>query len=457
MNNFAQASPELSSGLFVYQDISKLLPIYQSKVISFDGELKEHINYKKPFFYIENGDLIALCTGNLLLKLKAFKNSILLKTPSQEMLIDNINTVEYLDGIINLLQNKHKAFIPMAVNYSFINLMEDIYEPDDELLTIMLFSDNIIYSKKDGCFFNITCSNEAKTVLKKCTMQEDHYKNGTILYKTPKEDYIDIVKKAKEDIRNGEIFQIVLSQYTLIDSNITPLELFNRLYENNKSDYMIMFNDDEKTVVCASPETLVKVENNTVKTYPIAGTYRINSQTPEEIENKKYQILKDTKELSEHMMLVDLARNDLGRISEAGSVKVEEFLRIKALYNLIHIYSVVSGKLKEKSLLKVLLSTFPAGTLTGAPKIRAMQLIDTYEKTKRGLYGGAIGYFYEGNMDFAIAIRMAVKGNNLNIYKVQTGAGIVHLSNPENEYNECITKSRAILHALGVEIDDSSN
>lgn len=361
-----------------------------------------------------------------------------------------------LDSILEILIQKN-AYITCQFNYHAVNLLEDIYSADSPYIVLNVYRKNVLVDKLTGkktLLVSKESEKDAEVDFKRYQRSLFDVKSN-VVFSTPKEYFISTVKQAKEDIRNGEIFQIVLSQIILVKSNISTNHLFYTMKERNPSEYSIVINNEESQVICFSPETLIKKKGNTVKTFPIAGTYRINEG--DDVAQKKIEILKDKKEISEHVMLVDLARNDLGRISKPGTVKVEEYLRIKRLYNLIHIYSVVTGELEEKSLTKTILSVFPAGTLTGAPKIRAMQLIEKYERQRRDLYGGAIGYIYKDQFDLAIAIRMAVKDKKESIIKLQSGAGIVNLSVPENEYQECLTKLRAFLRIMEVNEDDIVN
>ena len=215
----------------------------------------------------------------------------------------------------------------------------------------------------------------------------------------------------------------------------------------NPSPYMFYFSGTDVEVAGASPETLVKLENGILHTFPLAGT-RPRGKTDEEDKVLEAELLKDKKELAEHNMLVDLGRNDLGKISKFGSVRVEKLHSIERYSHVMHIGSTVRGEIKaEYDALSAIEAVLPAGTLSGAPKIRACQLISELENNKRGIYGGAIGYIdFSGNMDTCIAIRIAYKKNG-KVF-IRSGAGIVADSDPEKEYNECINKAKAVVHAL---------
>lgn len=262
-----------------------------------------------------------------------------------------------------------------------------------------------------------------------------------------KEHFCENVVKAKEYIKNGDIFQVVLSQRLCIETEEDPLTVYRALRIINPSPYMYFLKFDAYKLVGASPEMLVRVEEGVVETCPIAGT-RKRGKCKEEDEQLEKELLADQKELAEHTMLVDLGRNDIGRVSKFGSVVVKDPLHIERYSHVMHIVSNVQGKLKEdKTPFDVLVSILPAGTLSGAPKVRAMEIIDELETVKRGPYGGAIGYLsFNGNLDSCITIRTMIFKDN-KIY-VQAGAGIVADSIPELEFEETLNKARALLTAI---------
>jgi anthranilate synthase component 1 len=262
------------------------------------------------------------------------------------------------------------------------------------------------------------------------------------------DEYIAKVMRAKEEIISGEAFQIVLSQRFSMECSADAIDVYRMLRLRNPSPYMYLFRfEGGIDVVGSSPEALVKVTQGEVMVHPIAGT-RKRSQSPEEDMRLSEELLSDPKERAEHLMLVDLGRNDLGRICTPGSVEVIDFMSVERYSHVMHIVSTVTGKLSpEKSAVDALFATFPAGTLSGAPKPRAMEIIEELEPHRRGLYGGAIGYLdFTGNIDTCIAIRTAL------IYKgrayVQAGAGVVADSVAESENQECINKAAAVLGAI---------
>ena len=262
-----------------------------------------------------------------------------------------------------------------------------------------------------------------------------------------KETYCGMVEKAKRHIREGDIFQIVLSNRLSAPFEGSLLNTYRVLRTINPSPYMFYFSGTDVEVAGASPETLVKLENGVLHTFPLAGT-RPRGRTEEEDSALEAELLADEKELAEHNMLVDLGRNDLGKISKFGTVQVEKLHSVEHYSHVMHIGSTVRGEIADgRDALDAIEAVLPAGTLSGAPKIRACQLIGELENNKRGIYGGAIGYIdFTGNMDTCIAIRIAYKKNG-KVF-VRSGAGIVADSVPEKEYQECLNKARASLKAL---------
>lgn len=262
-----------------------------------------------------------------------------------------------------------------------------------------------------------------------------------------KERYCDMVESAKAYIREGDIFQIVLSNRLAAPFEGSLLNTYRVLRTLNPSPYMFYFSGTDVEVAGASPETLVKLEDGVLHTFPLAGT-RPRGKTEAEDQALEAELLADEKELAEHNMLVDLGRNDLGKLSRFGTVEVESLHSIERFSHVMHIGSTVRGMIRDdKDALDAVEAVLPAGTLSGAPKIRACQLIGELENNKRGIYGGAIGYIdFTGNMDTCIAIRIAYKKNG-KVF-VRSGAGIVADSVPEKEYEECINKAKAVVNAL---------
>ncbi|MEO0293259.1 MAG: anthranilate synthase component I [candidate division WOR-3 bacterium] len=321
---------------------------------------------------------------------------------------------------------------------------------------IILFShkndtvDIILYSTNDEEEENKRIEELVK-IIKGAEEKEYKIKEGEpieLIGNFTKEEYCEMVKKAKEYIYKGDIFQVVPSQRFKAPIKKDPMNIYKALRITNPSPYMYYLRFNDLFILGSSPETLIKLEpGGLVTSNPIAGTRR-RGNTEEEDKLLEKELLNDEKELAEHVMLVDLARNDIGRVCEFGSVKVSEFMRIEKYAQVMHIISVVNGNLlSDKDAFDLVAATFPAGTVSGAPKIRAMEIIDELEPVRRGIYAGALGYFgFAGNMDLCIAIRTIV------IYKgmlyIQAGGGVVADSIPELEYKETINKMSALKRAI---------
>jgi anthranilate synthase component 1 len=261
-------------------------------------------------------------------------------------------------------------------------------------------------------------------------------------------EFCRAIERCKEHIAAGDIFQVVLSQRFRVPADgVDAFDVYRAMRVINPSPYMYFLRFPHRCIAGASPETLVRVEDGTAEVRPIAGT-RPRGETPEDDVRIEREMFDDPKEVAEHVMLVDLGRNDLGRISVPGSVRVTERMITERYSHVMHITSNVQGKLAPgRDALDVLRATFPAGTLSGAPKVRAMQIIESLEPERRGIYGGAIGYIgWDGNMDVAIAIRTVVEQDGELL--IQAGAGIVEASQPEAEYEECVNKARAALLSI---------
>ena len=270
---------------------------------------------------------------------------------------------------------------------------------------------------------------------------------GPCLSLFSKEKYCEIVEQAKKHIYEGDIFQIVLSNRWEIEAKGSLIQIYENLRETNPSPYMFYLSTEDLEIVGASPETLVKLDDNKLYTYPLAGT-RPRGKTIEEDKQNETDLLNDQKELAEHNMLVDLGRNDIWKISQFKSVRVEDYLSILKYSHVMHIGSTVSGKiLPDKDAIDAIDALLPAGTLSGAPKIRAMEIIEELEGLKRNIYTGAIGYFdFRGNSDFNIAIRTILKKDNKAYFGV--GGGITYESIEEDEYLETLDKAKALMKVL---------
>ncbi len=293
--------------------------------------------------------------------------------------------------------------------------------------------------------------NHMADLIRSGTPKEDQpgHMTGELTPLFDKERYCDMVERAKYHIREGDIFQIVLSNRLETPFEGTLLNTYRMLRTVNPSPYMFYFASPNMEVAGASPETLVKLTDGVLHTFPLAGT-RPRGETKEEDQRLERELLADPKELAEHNMLVDLGRNDIGKVSRFGTVELEKYHEVLRYSHVMHLGSTVRGELREdRTALDAVNAILPAGTLSGAPKLKACQLINDLEDNKRGIYGGAIGYLdFTGNMDTCIAIRIAYKKNG-KVF-VRSGAGIVADSVPQREYQECMNKAKAVVQALSM-------
>ena len=337
-----------------------------------------------------------------------------------------------------------------VVNYDVIRLIENIpqtHSVSEPLMEFGIYDDGILYDNIKKKLFYFYYDENRFEQFKIAEDTFDDVKVLEIKENIDQERFKEMVNKAKKYIHDGDIFQVVLSRKFSFDVEGDYLTIYKILRKLNPSPYMYHVKQGEKTTIGASPEMLIRVTNDKIETFPIAGTRKIidNEQRNQELAE---ELLHDEKELAEHTMLVDLGRNDIGRVCKYGSVHVEELMEIKRFSHVQHIVTHVVGNIDEKNdMFDAFQAVFPAGTVSGAPKVRAMEIIDELEPESRGPYAGAVGYFsYNGCCDFAIAIRSIFIENNKGF--VQSGAGIVSDSIPENEFKETQHKAGAMLQAL---------
>lgn len=379
---------------------------------------------------------------------------------------------EYYDEFDIVKENRDSAFSGGLVGnlgYDFVRYSEKL--PDDnpdeigiETIQMMLMTEFVMVDHVAETLTGIVLAEDSeegkkqalekademikKAREKRVEEKEDYRCDGVIVKQSDTlEEYSAKVNKIKEYIKEGHIFQTVLSQRWTVETKQDGFALYKELRVLNPSPYLYYFNFGEFEVIGSSPEMLVKQKENHIYTCPIAGTRKRGKDKAED-ERLKEELLADEKEKAEHVMLVDLARNDMGRISQFGTVKVTQFMQVQNYSHVMHIVSQVEGQKKgEYHPLDLVVSFLPAGTLSGAPKIRAMEIIDELESIRRGLYGGATGYIdFSGDMDFCITIRTMIKKQD-KVY-LQAGAGIVADSVPESEYNECCNKVMALAKTL---------
>ncbi|MGZ7208688.1 MAG: anthranilate synthase component I [Methanobacterium sp.] len=390
--------------------------------------------------------LILKARGNILeIEKDGFKKEIETKNPFNEIKKLQKN---------NFKEKGFNAGLVGYISYEAGRYLENINfnESTNPDFHFGLFLDSIVFDRLNNkCEYVTFGENRVNEIVE---ISKKSYNIGKIDYKFKKqhygkEEYQKMVIAAKKKIKAGEIFQSVISNAREYEISGDKLSIYKALHHTNPSPYMYHLKLEEHEIIGSSPEMLVRVEGRNVETYPIAGT-RKRGHTKEEDEKLENELLNDEKELAEHLMLVDLARNDVGRVSKFDSVQVPEYMTVKKFSHVQHIVSRVTGILKEDfTAMDALGSIFPAGTVSGAPKIRAMEIINQLERNARGPYAGALGYFsVNGNADFAITIRTLVCNGNQG--KIQAGAGIVYDSIPENEYYECESKAKAMMNALDI-------
>ena len=410
------------------------------------------------------------------------KNNRIIQNINNKKIILKKNPYNYLNKLISNFHFQTSKKLPLMsamlagyFSYDIIrfkekisnNCKDDLKIPDVKLIRpqLIIIHDNeknkiffiqniynLIKNKNLKKLYSLKCDEINKFIAKiNNTCISNSYlnknkKKNKIISNISKKNFLDSISTAKELINNGEIFQVVLSQRFESTLNKTPINFYKKLRILNPSPFMFFFNFDNFKIAGSSPEILVRVRNNKITIRPIAGTRPRGKNLKEDYKFQK-ELINDKKEISEHLMLLDLGRNDVGKVSKIGSVKVDQKFKIEKYSHVMHIVSNVVGDFDNKNtLLDTLFSGFPAGTVSGAPKIRAMEIIDDLEISKRKLYAGGIGYFTPNNeMDTCIALRTAFIINN-KIY-VQSGAGIVAESIPLNEYKETVNKAKALFEA----------
>ncbi len=357
------------------------------------------------------------------------------------------DTIRYIENIPNKCKDDLKLpdariFRPKTL-IIHDNLKKKIY------YIYNCYSDEIIknYKNKYREILNILEHNIFLSNYNLLRNKNYHVYKNTVKSNISKKKFIENVKKAKKYIKIGDIFQVVLSQRFETKLTKEPIDIYKKLRVTNPSPFMYFFNFKDFQIIGASPEILVRLRDKKITIRPIAGTRPRGNTKKQDLFYKK-DLLNDQKEISEHLMLLDLGRNDAGKVSKIGSVKVNEKFIIEKYSHVMHIVSNVTGQFSDRfTRFETLMSGFPAGTVSGAPKIRAMEIIDELEKTRRKVYSGGIGYFSaNGNFDTCIALRTAITKDNK--FYVQAGAGIVADSKPKNEYFETVNKAKALLNAI---------
>ena len=410
---------------FLFESLSGPEVLAETSVMGFDPKIIFRGYYDKVEI-IENNHTTTIKTSDPFTELK----KLLGKSDDQKY--------RYLGGAVGV------------VNYDSIKLVENLSNEINNDVPIMefgIYDDGLLYDnvEKKLFYFYHDENRFDKLIVSDDTF--DEFYSGDVTPNMDKEKFSNIVNKAKQYIHDGDIFQVVLSRKFEFESNGDNLTLYKTLRKLNPSPYMYHLKQDSKTIIGASPEMLVRITGDKVETFPIAGTRKI-TDNEEKNQALSEELIHDEKELAEHTMLVDLGRNDIGRVCKFGSVHPESLMQIKRFSHVQHIVSHVVGNLDSKNdMFDAFQAVFPAGTVSGAPKVRAMQIIDELEGEERGPYAGAVGYFsYNGCCDFAIAIRSIFIKDNKGF--VQSGAGIVSDSIAENEFKETEHKAGAMLQAL---------
>jgi len=410
---------------FLFESLSGPEVLAETSVMGFDPKIIFK-GYSDKVEIIENNETTIIETNDPFVELK----KLLGKSDDQKY--------RYLGGAVGV------------VNYDSIRLVENISEENNLSQPIMefgIYDDGLLYDNVEKKLFYFYHDDNRYDKLIVSDDSFDEFNSSVVSPNMDKEKFSSIVNKAKQYIHDGDIFQVVLSRKFAFDTSGDNLTLYKTLRKLNPSPYMYHLKQDSKTIIGASPEMLVRITDDKVETFPIAGTRKI---TDNEEKNKELseELIHDEKELAEHTMLVDLGRNDIGRVCKYGTVHPESLMQIKRFSHVQHIVSHVVGNLDSKNdMFDAFQAVFPAGTVSGAPKVRAMQIIDELESEQRGPYAGAVGYFsYNGCCDFAIAIRSIFIENNKGF--VQSGAGIVSDSIAENEFKETEHKAGAMLQAL---------
>ena len=367
--------------------------------------------------------------------------------------IQTNNPFEELKKLLGSVSDQSHRYLGGAVgivNYDAIRLVENIpktHDTPEPLMEFGIYDDGILYDNVHNKLFYFYYDENRFDQFKMSEGSFGEFQVSDITPNMNESEFSEIVNKAKQYIYDGDVFQVVLSRKFSFDSKGDHMALYKVLRKLNPSPYMYHMKQGSKITIGASPEMLIRVTNDVVETFPIAGTRKI---TDDEEKNKQLadELLHDEKELAEHTMLVDLGRNDIGKVCKYGTVHPEELMKIKRFSHVQHIVTQVVGKLDSKyDMFDAFQAVFPAGTVSGAPKVRAMEIIDELENEARGPYAGAVGYFsYNGCCDFAIAIRSIFIDGDKGF--VQSGAGIVSDSVPEYEFKETEHKAGAMLQAL---------
>ena len=411
---------------FLFESLTGPEELAETSIMGFDPELIVKGYYDRVTIETRDGSVETIETSDPLNKIK----ELVLKTSDQ--------TYRYLGGAVG------------HINYDAIRLWEKIpkNQPINEpIMEFGIYTDGILFDNKQKKLFYFYYERNRVDEIKSSESKFDEFTMSEITSNLDEEKFTSIVEKAKKYIYDGDIFQVVLSRKFSFDADGDYLKVYEKLRVLNPSPYLYHMKMSQKTIIGASPEMLIRVTGDQVETFPIAGTRKITENEEKNDEMQK-ELINDEKELAEHTMLVDLGRNDIGRVCDYGTVHVKSLMEVKRFSHVQHMVTHVVGKLSKKfDMYDAFKAVFPAGTVSGAPKVRAMEIIDELEPESRGPYAGAVGYFsFNGCCDFAIAIRSIFADGKSGF--VQAGAGIVFDSIAKNELNETEHKANAMITAL---------
>ena len=411
---------------FLFESLTGPEELAETSIMGFDPEFIVKGYYDKVTIQNRDGSIKTISTSDPLNTIK----DLVQETTDQ--------SYRYLGGAVGI------------INYDSIRLWENIpkhHDISEPIMEFGIYNDGILFDNKKRKSLYFYYDKNRVDEIKSSESKFEDFTISKITNNLNEEKFSEIVNKAKKYIYDGDIFQVVLSRKFSFEADGDYLKVYQKLRSLNPSPYLYHLKMNEKTVIGSSPEMLLRVTNDQVETFPIAGTRKITNDDKKN-EEMKQELISDEKELAEHTMLVDLGRNDIGKVCEYGSVHVKELMEVKKFSHVQHMVTHVVGKLgKDYDMYDAFRAVFPAGTVSGAPKVRAMEIIDELEPESRGPYAGAIGYFsFNGCCDFAIAIRSIFANGNLGF--VQAGAGIVFDSISENELKETEHKANAMLTAL---------
>ena len=411
---------------FLFESLTGPEELAETSIMGFDPEFIVKGYHDRVTIESRDGSLETITTSDPLNKIK----DLVLKTSDQ--------TYRYLGGAVG------------NINYDAIRLWENIpksHPTDEPIMEFGIYTDGILFDNRQKKSLYFYYENNRVDEIKSSEPGFEKFTISEISSNMNEEKFTDIVEKAKKYIYDGDIFQVVLSRKFSFEASGDYLKVYEKLRALNPSPYLYHLKMNQKVIIGSSPEMLIRVTDDQVETFPIAGTRKITENEEKNDEMMK-ELINDEKELAEHTMLVDLGRNDIGRVCDYGTVRVKELMEVKRFSHVQHMVTHVIGKLSKKfDMYDAFRAVFPAGTVSGAPKVRAMEIIDELEPDSRGPYAGAVGYFsFNGCCDFAIAIRSIFADGKSGF--VQAGAGIVFDSIPKNELDETEHKANAMITAL---------